>query len=212
MKYLAYIATITVILAVGMTAFFLSQKPRESPPAVIPSPSEKLSQTAERPFVHFTNVFQAENYDIGGPEVSFHAAQTANDEGLNYRADAVNVHRIWSDHGGYAIGRLRVGDWFNYTVVVGTDGSYALRVHGATDQDGEKYGVSVDGQSVSHFRLSNTGSKDKKFASSTSEPFTLTAGQHTLQVKLLETGREALGGNLDWFQGVKMGVLEPQPD
>jgi hypothetical protein len=71
----------------------------------------------------------------------------------------------------------------------------------ANIQAGAAYHVAVDGASVvSGIAVPNTGDYDT-FATVTSNPFGLTAGQHILQLVLDAVGPSGFGGDFNWMQG-----------
>jgi len=121
-----YVVLVAMVIS-GSIYFVMSQRPKDAPPASVPANNESVSRTSERPFRAFTNMIQAENYDIGGPDVAYHSKQSATEVGANYRPDHIHFIRVTPDkEGGYALGELEKGDWFNYTVAI-----YTLNVDGS---------------------------------------------------------------------------------
>ncbi|KPV49238.1 hypothetical protein SE17_33765, partial [Kouleothrix aurantiaca] len=66
---------------------------------------------------------QAEDFDNGGEAVAYHDLDTANNGG-QYRTTGVDVETTSDTGGGYDVGWMRTGEWIEYTVNVGTAGTY----------------------------------------------------------------------------------------
>jgi hypothetical protein len=68
---------------------------------------------------------QAEDYDTGGQGVAYN--QTSTGGGSGYRTDnSTAVEANTADSNGYDVGWTASGQWYKYTVVVGTAGSYTV--------------------------------------------------------------------------------------
>jgi hypothetical protein len=71
----------------------------------------------------------AENFDNGGEGIAYHDATSGNTGG-QYRSTDVDIER--SGEGGYDVGWISAGEWENYTVSVGTAGSYNVQLRVAS--------------------------------------------------------------------------------
>src|SRR5579872_5639937 len=98
---------LTLVAVVGLSVYLFNRKPDQSPPPVLAGSDETLQRTVQRSFVNFNNVFQAEDYDIGGPEVAFHIVQKDTGAGAKYRSDGAN---IYPEGEGYYVSHLNPGD------------------------------------------------------------------------------------------------------
>jgi beta-glucanase (GH16 family)/uncharacterized protein involved in high-affinity Fe2+ transport len=68
---------------------------------------------------------QAENYDTGGQGVGYDVSST-NGSANNYRSDGVDLEVTSDTGGGDDLGWTAGGQWFRYTVNVGTAGTYTV--------------------------------------------------------------------------------------
>ncbi len=159
-----------------------------------------------------TNRIQAEDFDVGGYGVAYHATDACT-LGIDtaYGPDRLNVNPTadLDSENNLKIGCNQAGDWHNYTITVPTTGTYTLNMRVANIQAGAAYHVAVDGASVvSGIAVPNTGAYDT-FATVTSNRFGLTAGQHILQLVLDAVGPSGFGGDFNWMQGtlVKAGAI-----
>jgi endonuclease/exonuclease/phosphatase family metal-dependent hydrolase len=76
---------------------------------------------------------QAEDFDDGGPWVSYFDTTPGNSGGA-YRDSDVDIET--SGAGGYDVGWIDAGEWLNYTVSVTTAGTYTLQFHVASPGGG----------------------------------------------------------------------------
>jgi hypothetical protein len=70
-------------------------------------------------------VVQAENYDTGGQGVAYNV-NSVNGTGNSYRSDGVDLETTTDTGGGYDVGWTSSGQWFRYTVDVGSAGTYTV--------------------------------------------------------------------------------------
>ena len=90
---------------------------------------------------------QAENYDTGGQGVAYNVT-SVNGNGTAYRPDGVDLETTADTGGGYDLGWTSNGQWFKYTVNVGTAGAYTVTFRVASD--------SAVGSSGGTFHLQNS--------------------------------------------------------
>jgi DUF5010 C-terminal domain len=177
--------------------------------------SPTVSGVAEAPFGgtvrSITNRIQAEDFDLGGYGVAYHAADACG-MGIDttYGPDRLNVYPTADPDGAsnLKVGCNQAGDWHNYSITAPSNGFYTLSMRVANTTAGSTYHVAIDGVSaVQGIAVPNTGDYDA-FATVTSAPFALTAGQHVMQI-VLDTGSTGgFGGDFNWMQGtlVKSGT------
>jgi len=87
---------------------------------------------------------QAEDFDNGGQNVAFYD-DTAGNYGGAYRAGDVDIEVAADDGGGYSLGWLASGEWFNYTVNVAAAGTYDLDLRVASAGTGGRFHIEVNG-------------------------------------------------------------------
>jgi hypothetical protein len=159
-----------------------------------------------------TNRIQAEDFDVGGYGVAYHATDACG-IGIDtaYGSDRLNVY-LTADVDGASnlkIGCNQAGDWHNYTITAATTGTHTLNLRVANIEAGATYHVAIDGATVvKGIAVPNTGGYDT-FATVTSKQFGLTAGQHVMQIALDAAGPSGFGGEFNWMQGtlVKAGAI-----
>jgi hypothetical protein len=86
-----------------------------------------------------------ENYDVGGPDVSFKDNSVGN-EGEHYRKDAVDIKADPKAGNGAVVGFTQNGEWMEYTVNVAKAGVYPLSVTYATPETGRRIRLSLNGK------------------------------------------------------------------
>lgn len=131
----------------------------------------------------------AANFD-NGPSGSAYFDSTAGNSGGAYRATDVDIEP--SADGGYDVGWTATGEWLNYTVNVGTAGSYVMDLRVATPQSGRSLHVGFNGPSSVWTQLfaQNTGGWQNW--TTLTFPLTLGAGVQQLTV-YFDTGSVNLG-------------------
>ena len=125
---------------------------------------------------------EAENFDNGGEAVAYHDTTATNDGGF-YRSEGVDVCTCGSPYG-LSVGWTNVGEWMEYTVTIGSYGAYKFQALTATTGSGAAIHVNVDGANLTgQMNLPNTGAWGS-YAATSSQPVTLTAGQHVVRVTI----------------------------
>ena len=201
-------ATAYALLAAVLVAFvamYVLMKNEDSPPPV-KSQLVDTPTTIEKPFVHISSHIEAENYDVGGPNVAFQSENGGSADGISYRTDHINLYNIEDEGGGaLGVGSWHPGDWYNYTVHAGADGAYQFRMRWANDRDGAAFNMVIDGQTVAEMiPIPNTGSKTRSFQTVTTDAIPILTGQHIVKVLLIKAGDDGLGGTLNWIEPVKI--------
>lgn len=75
--------------------------------------------------ISLPGIIEAENFDKGGEESTFHDKDALDQGGTNYRTDNEGMDIIATTDGGYAIGNTTPKEWMEYTVNVTDPGLYA---------------------------------------------------------------------------------------
>ncbi len=102
---------------------------------------------------------EAEEYDHGGEGLAYHESNTNGNEGkASLRNDEVDIETTQDSDGGYNIGYILKGEWLEYTVDIGSAGSYVLQLRVAADGDGKQMHIEIDGSDVTGpINIPNTG-------------------------------------------------------
>ncbi|HXA03124.1 MAG TPA: glycosyl hydrolase family 18 protein [Cytophagaceae bacterium] len=100
---------------------------------------------------------EAENYDMGGDNISYHDLDAGNNGGA-YRLGSVDIEATSDAGGGYNIGWTQPGEWLRYTVNVTADSMYDIKVRVATTLSGKQFHIEMDGVNVTgNISVPNTG-------------------------------------------------------
>jgi GH35 family endo-1,4-beta-xylanase len=98
--------------------------------------------------VSLPGTIQAENFDKGGADFTFHDSDTEDEGAVGYRSDNEGVD-IVTGNGGHAIGYTANGEWLEYTVNVKTPGEYSFTATVSSGNDNSGFSISlVDGSKV----------------------------------------------------------------
>lgn len=141
---------------------------------------------------------QAEDFDEGGQDVSYHETTYDNQGGV-YRSTPVDIGGTSDDSDGHTIGYINPGEWLEYTVSSVASGTYDinLRIASGDATTGKSVTVKLDGVTLGTVAPGNTGGWD------TYETFTLndvTVSGGSNQVLRLEF--EGIGYNVNWVEFV----------
>ena len=141
---------------------------------------------------------QFENYDIGGADIAYYDT-TASNSGGAYRTNAVDIKATTDSGGGYHIGWTDAREWLNYTVKVGTSGTYAMDFRIASSGTGGTFHVEVNGvNKTGAITIPNTGSWST-WKTITKTGVSLSAGTQIIKIVLDTNGASGQVGNLNWF-------------
>jgi parallel beta-helix repeat protein len=141
----------SVSAAVWQTAYQrLSDQARAAgvdvPPATVPQAAYDPTGSLQAPLPwRLPGNVEFENYDVGGPNVSFSDTSDAN-EGGHYRKDAVDIKANKAAGNGAVVGFTYNGEWMEYTVSVATAGNYLLSAAYATPERGRRISLSLNGK------------------------------------------------------------------
>lgn len=87
--------------------------------------------------------FEAEDFDIGGENISFHDSDYDDEGYVQYRSDNEGVD-IVSVNDAYAIGYTTIGEWLEYTANVTEAGDYTYEIYASADVMGSSFSLSLN--------------------------------------------------------------------
>jgi hypothetical protein len=142
------------------------------------------------------NVIKAADFDIGGEGIGFHNSDVVGIYNilLTYRRDRGDTRSdVVLIENGTAIGRLRVDNWYKYTIDVLDAGNYALDVNVAVNGGSAKCRVEVDGEMSEDYSLINNGNNTAwryyfDFYRIDPPTYYLSAGKHEIKFHIVGTG------------------------
>jgi hypothetical protein len=140
----------------------------------------------------------AMDFDNGGEQVAYHD-NTAGCEGdCSYRSADVD---LYSSVG--TVYRVSSGEWMEYTIDVGSSGTYTLTVQAASDSGGGTFHVEMDGVDVTGtMTFPNTGSWST-FQAVTKTGISLTSGQKVMRV-VIDGSNSPASTNLGSIKSIKI--------
>jgi hypothetical protein len=116
------------------------------PPATVPQAAYDPTASLQAPLPwRLPGNVEFENYDVGGPNVSFNDTTEAN-QGGHYRKDAVDIKANKAAGNGAVVGFTEPGEWMEYTISVAKAGNYRLSVAYATPEAGKRISLSLNGK------------------------------------------------------------------
>jgi hypothetical protein len=135
---------------------------------------------------------EAEDYDVGGENISYHDTTPGNLGGA-YRHDDVDIETV---NGITDVGWIRDGEYLIYTLNVPKAGFYTMTARAATPNDERSASVSVNSQWMYTYGISftNTGSFER-YTTAVGNDVYLPAGTDTVRLTF-----EGDGENLDWIE------------
>ena len=123
---------------------------------------------------------EAEDFDEGGEGIAYHDGSTGN-AGNGYRTTD-NVDIQGCAEGGFNLGWVNTGEWLEYTVNASQNGNYDLGLRVASQGNGKKMHVEVDGINITGtLAIPNTGSF-QTWQTVTVSNVALTAGAKVVRV------------------------------
>lgn len=143
---------------------------------------------------------EAENYDNGGQNVAYYTKLTTNPGGA-YRHDAVGVQSTTDAGGGYNLGWLAAGDWFDFIVNVPFGGPFTLNVRVASTIGGGTFRFYNGSTPITaDIAMPNTGGW-QKWTTLSIKNVTLSAGTHVIRLVMDKAATTGVAmGNFNWFQ------------
>ncbi len=135
---------------------------------------------------------EAENYDEGGPGLSFQDNDATNQGGA-YREEEVDITAVST--GGYAVGWTAKGEWLEYTVDVAKTEPYDLELRVASGLEGSGFSLFIDNKPVTEKIEVPKGEDWETYQTIKASTAEIEAGKHIL--KLLIEGSYV---NIDWIK------------
>lgn len=143
---------------------------------------------------------QAENFDEGASGVAY-LDTTAGNTGGKHRTTSVDIQSTTDSGGGFNLGWTAAGEWLNYTVNVGTAGTYDIDVRVASAGTGGTFHIKVDGvDKTGRLTVPNTGGW-QTWTTVRKSGINLSAGPHVLRLAM-DTNGSSTGavGNFNYVR------------
>jgi chitinase len=137
--------------------------------------------------VQLPGKIEAENYDIGGQDISYHDATAAN-EGKAYRADGVDIEACYDAGAGFDVGYTGTGEWLEYSVEVTDSGYYDIDFRTSSVSSGRTISVRMDGADIVTNKVLNNSGGWQVWVTTTAKNIHLTAGQHVFRLNMNSGG------------------------
>jgi Carbohydrate binding module (family 6)/Bacterial Ig domain/Calcineurin-like phosphoesterase/Purple acid Phosphatase, N-terminal domain len=149
--------------------------------------------------VALPGIIQAENFDQGAAGVAY-VDNTPSNDGGQYRSTAVDIEPTSDAGGGYDIGWAFAGEWLNYSVSVGTAGTYDLDVRVASGGAGGTFHIEVNGvDKTGPLTVPNTGGW-QTWTTIRKPGVPLSAGPQVLRLVMNANGATTAVGNFNWIR------------
>jgi len=132
---------------------------------------------------------EAEHFDEGPDGLAYHDLDSEN-QGVPYRATAVDIEARNDASNGHGIGWTRGGEWVIYTINVAWTGKYSIHIPVASPKMGGTFHLEQDGKDVTGpIQVPNTGSW-QKLQTITVPGVELRGGVRTFRLSLDKDGPE----------------------
>ena len=160
--------------------------------------------------VALPGTIQAENFDNGGQGVAYSDTTTGN-SGEQYRSTDVDIEGTSDTGGGFNVGWVAAGEWLQYTVNVGTAGTYDLEFRVASPGAGGSFRLEVNGvDKTGALAIPNTGGW-QAWTTVAKTGVSLSAGQQIWRVVMLTNATTGAVANFNWYRVVSGGTTTPPP-
>jgi hypothetical protein len=150
-----------------------------------------------------TTRVEAEDFDLGGAEVSSHDTTAGNSGGVYRTTGQVDIQATTDTGGGYNIGWIAAGEWLEYTVRVNNPGRYNVKVRVASSTTTGNLRLLLGGTDITGtWSVPNTG--NYQTWTTLTKTVDLAPGQQILRFEAL-----AAGFNINWieFEPVSSGLI-----
>jgi hypothetical protein len=102
--------------------------------------------------------FEAEHFDLGGEGVAYHDVGPGNAGGSFRTGEDVDIVAAFGNASGHLVNDFQTGEWLEYSVSIGTSGSYVVKLHVSSEQAASRFRVEIDGTDISgSVAVPNTG-------------------------------------------------------
>lgn len=162
----------------------------------------------------------AANYDKGGEGVAYHDTDTANQGGAYRLTEGVDVEPVTNDPNlgtdagcNFDVGYITAGEWDNYTVNIGTAGSFTFTAKVAALAQGGTFHLEMPPGTKIGGAVSIPSTTDWQKWVSVTETVTLPAGRQILRIVYDTNGPTLNGfaGNLHYFAFAANAPPPPPP-
>ncbi len=161
------------------------------------------TQTPYNGVISIPGTVEAENYDEGGPGLSYQDNDVVN-QGGTYREEDVDITAVST--GGYAVGWTAKGEWLEYTVDVAKTEPYDLELRVASGLEGSGFSLYIDNQPVTEKIEVPKGTDWETYQTIKASTTEIPAGKHIL--KMLIEGSYV---NIDWIKFISTsGMTESE--
>lgn len=152
---------------------------------------------------------QIEDFDTGGEGVAYRDLDTANNGGA-YRTEGVDIQVTADAGGGYDVGWTRAGEWLEYTVNVGSSGTYTLAARVASNGPGGTFHVEFNGVDKTGVIVApNTGSWQNW--TTLTKTVSLSAGAQVMRIAMDANGATGSIANINYVRLTAMQAPPPPP-
>jgi hypothetical protein len=145
---------------------------------------------------------EAEDFDAGGESVAYHDTTDGNNGGA-YRSTDVDIESC--SEGGYNIGWVASGEWWEYSVSADAAGTYDVDVRVASDVGGGTVSIDVNGTQQASKSVSGTGGW-QSWSTATIGSVELTEGYNRIRVTADDGGV-----NFNWVEFTTTNVAYNGP-
>lgn len=145
-----------------------------------------LSASVPAQAILLPGTIQAEDYDPGGSGVGYFDTTPGNTGG-EYRDDDVDISSDGA--GGFYVSHIEAGEWLAYTVTASADTRFRMRYRYASPQPGPfMLRLSINDTTVDVQHLNGTGGATAWANATSTLPFQVNAGTHTVRVSFHTDG------------------------
>ena len=145
---------------------------------------------------------EIENFDIGGPGVTYNDITAANEGGQYRPGDGVDIGRDTGAGNTNVVGWTPAGEWLEYTVNITTTGTYTLETRVAGVGTGGQFRIRVNGtDQTGLLSVPNTGAWNA-YQLVQKTGVSLSSGIQTVRVEMVTAGSSGFVGAFDWFRAV----------
>jgi len=140
---------------------------------------------------------EAEDYDLGDEEVSWHDTTTGNGSDI-YRSDDVDIEEC--NEGGYNVTGIKEGEWLEYSINVESTGIYKIEARVASADANGVFHFELDGNDVTGaVSFAATGDAQTYTTVDANNCFIL-KGAHILRLSM-----DSNDWNINWIKLTKLG-------
>jgi alpha-L-fucosidase len=153
---------------------------------------------------------EAEDFDVGGPDVAYHDQTPANLGGQYRNSESVDIETTSDSGGGYRVTGTSAGEWLKYTITVASPGDYTLTMRTANAVAGGQAKVEIDGIEVSGLiTIPQTGGMDA-WQSVAVSGIQLGVGEHILRLVMVTDAPGGAVGAFNWIS-LASGSVNTKP-